>query len=712
MKTTDISHISLLALMLFFPFLCTYAQNWTITSDKLGTSINTLLTDSITYEFVNGTYLRMLWRNGNIYNQAPVKCGNEYKFKSEKLEYEELSYESDGVDAIITKDSVYAVLTKLPDRDDFIFTTGMIGDPKSSERMLIDEQGFIKTVDFGDNQIAHVFYTSDYLILMDSIGNHIVDIPFKSLYLSQPESLQIHSKGFRATYTRNRIFRALSSLNLIKNFVKAPVKTGVLYLLRLINEGTAHRYGGLASDLIDLIFDYSDVFTWLSMADRLDEISYFGNAHLIALDAIEKNPASFILPIQINGLNQNHDFKNALLKTYENLVSYKYTLSVETKQLSSLTPDSDSQSKEIPGKNGIENFTFTFNELFSEYSYEPNLKVELVVAVSVDKETYDQAASLSPNAPEWTPATYYLKRNCTIYGQPNKLQTGAVRSTILDVQEITDTSAVVLCSFSKVPDEAECNVHITKRGEDISIVYHGESDKESQKIKVTGLIPNTEYEASSGIVFDRPYPGEKSINFATKGPSGNVFKVDNITDNSAIARCRFSDISNNYECGVVVTDKNGHRLQFNAIPQNGEQSIPMTGLKSSTDYYCSPFIKSQHYYHEDGNPIKFTTDPSFEETYIRSWYDVPGRYNYQWGLLLSDDGKASLVENAGWDVYHYNNGTWSKGKGAITVSIYHKDLRKTLTFTGSVDDLKNPTKLTGTVIPSFWGSSSFTLYPY
>ena len=712
MKTTDLYHSLLLVLLLFCSSLFSYAQGWIITNDKSEPRVNTLLTDSITYEFVNGEYVKNLWRDGYIYSYDPVTCDNEYKLQSEQLEYEELTYETDGVDAIITRDSVYAVLAKLPDRDDFIFTTGMIGDTKSTERMLIDEQGFIKAIDLGDNQLAHVFYTSDSLILMDSIGNHITDIPLKSLCSSEPESLKIHSTVFRATYTRNRIFRALSNLNVIKTFVKKPVKTGVLFLLRNINEGFAHRYGGLASDLIDLVIDYSDIFSWLSLIDRMEEISYFGNAQLIALDAIEKNPAAFILPILIKGLNQNHDFHNALVSTYENLVSYKYTLSIETKQLNSLSSESDHQSKEISGENDIENFTFTFNNLFSEYSYEPSLRVDLAVAVSIDKDSYYQAANLCPNAPEWKPDdTYFLKRHCTIYGDPNKLLTGTVASTILDVQDETDTSAVILCSFSKVPDGAECNVYITKKGEDTSIVYQAEADKESQKIEVAGLIPHTEYKASSGIVFDRPYEGNKSVVFTTKGPVGNVFKVDDIDDDSAVAYCRFSDISSNYECGIIVTDKKGHTLQFSAVPKNGEQTVPMTGLKSSTDYYCSAFIRSARYYHEDPNSIKFTTDPSFKDTYIRSWFDVPGRYNYQWGLYLYDDGTASLVENAGQMVYHYYQGTWNEGESSITVSVYHRDIRKTLTFTGSVDDIKNPTKLIGTVNPAYWGSSSFILYP-
>lgn len=208
--------------------------------------------------------------------------------------------------------------------------------------------------------------------------------------------------------------------------------------------------------------------------------------------------------------------------------------------------------------------------------------------------------------------------------------------------------------------------------------------------------------------------------FYTPVPNSYAERIleNSITSNSASLICTFNNICESISCGVEIKDEDNKVLNFNASNINGEQTVQLSGLKSSTQYTCRTYTIYNGTKHYSTNPVIFTTDPSFEDTYIRWWYDVPGRYGYEWGLELFKDGTASQVNHGQGQYYYYYSGTWSGGENSITVTIEDRGwLGDTkIVYTGSVDNPKNPTKLTGTKTTYYkyggTSSESFTLYPW
>lgn len=240
-------------------------------------------------------------------------------------------------------------------------------------------------------------------------------------------------------------------------------------------------------------------------------------------------------------------------------------------------------------------------------------------------------------------------------------------------------------------------------------------------VMMDGMLTQTPYTRPLYLWGGKPQPlviyGDVNNIYFNPNITPMTGDYSNITENSATVECTFGKLPKGAVCGVKYSS-DGETYSFKSGSSHIEnaQQISLSGLKPMTSYTYYAYVEyaGEPY---NGKSRHFTTNSSFGDIYIRSWYDVPGGHGYNWGLNLYDDGTASQVNHGQGQYYYYYRGTWSGNENSITVTISDPGwLGSTiLIYTGTVDDPKNPTKLTGTKTIQYKdGDSStypFTLYP-
>lgn len=668
--------------------------------------------------FTNGFTIIIEDDCGNKYtkstaNKIEIKrntISNMVASKVEQLiEYEELTYEEDGIDAIVTNDGLFALLKQLPDSENYIFLCGDINDDKRS-CMLIDKNGFLNNVDFGNGITNSILYTSNSLLLLESSGSIQYEIPYTALF----DDDQINAKGTRAAdYTQSRIYNALNLYNNIESCIDGPKKYFAKYLIRRYLEGRHGRKGSIAADIIDIVSNPKDLLAWDKLFNRIDEFLFFGNASVLALDAIMKDPVSFCLPCEVKGLNPNPDFTKAIDDGVyaTKLLEHSYTLKMFA-QCDEQTSSESYNKEEVIDDNGIVNFDFTFLELSALYSYEPRLTVNLKYEAWISEEVYYRAAAMVPNAPSWTPNSQIFQKSCTFYGIGNYLVTGSVTSYVEKVDNVKATSADITYNFSNVPSGAECEILVTPKGWDMSLIYPGKPGSNNEKIAISGLTPSTDYTATSRITYKGiAYTGTKSVSFCTPGPSGQILSIpnDDITTSSAILKCIFSNVEDGVTCGIIVKGEDGSNKSISASNIESEQTVTVSGLKPATTYTCTPYVRlthSQGSYYKEGTSISFTTKlPDVTGTWNcrEKHYKTNGEEYYQtYSVTLHEDGTVTTT------LYDSYSATWGRSKTALSVHIcltgWNNDSGHDLSIL--FDDPTNPTSGKGRA--KTWAVSAMT----
>lgn len=630
---------------------------------------------------------------------------NEDQDKPESiLEYEYSFIEEDGVNAIMSSDSLYAALIPIERNKDYLFVTGGIGD-NSNDYLLVDSLGLVKAATIED-EFYTISYTSEGLQLFDKDGKDLGIILYSKLDLLEKGKVTRAS-----TITRNPIYESLNFINTIRDLIKAPIKTGSLKLLKLLLEGQGNRYGGMLSDFIDMFFNTTDPLGWIQLYERMLEIDYFGNAKLTTLDATWLKFNTFALNCEVEGLTQNTSlFKNAALRN-EEIVEYSYTLGMIAKSVNNDNEDKKEGLMQI-NKDCVEHFDFCFENLQTLYNYESSLTLDVTIrkTIDLDEELIDQYRIHTPNVSYGT-ASYTYKSALTIYGGEKSLVTDNVSSSIEKVVDLTPTSANIICAFSDIPSGAECQVCVSMDGSDISFAYPATPNETNQTINATGLVPLTDYVANSRIIYNGiPYAGTNSVSFRTTGPSGNVISVNEIKERSSVIKCQFSGITNGLECGVIVESEDGGSRTITASNTENEQELLISGLTPSTTYTCYAYVNLQHsqgnYYSREEDGITFTTKAmgiagtwNVVETYETrpfpgaAWETKTREYS----LSLNEDGS---IQISGMDT-EYISGSWyydsTSGSFNATAHIIATQTQNTWDrFGGNVDDIKAPQKITGT----------------
>lgn len=691
----NLTYISIIFLLIGIK---THAQSWSLNVPDRN-PIDVLLVDSITYENVEGRFTESIWRDGKVFSNRVPLYGEELTINEEKLCYQYATMEEDGVDAVITGNGLFAILKPL-DNGCYLYIDGIVGE-NNTEQMLFDENGLFKAMYIDGIGSLGAFYTEESLVLYDETGNIFSIIPFTDLMPETDDSKQ--RVVSRATVmTRNPIYRTLKLRQTIKDFIKKPIKSTTKALLQYILSQEAGRYGDMINDFVDLAIDNMDVLSWLQSLERMQEIFFFGNTSLKTLPAKEKSLTSYDLSCKVIAPSESIPLFN-----HPNIHVNNCTHTLKMTLWPSSSNDSKQQKEKQISNDGTENFPFDVMDLETLYYYEPSLTININAEIITELPIFNFLI-ISPSIPLILP----FDANCTIYGEELNFTTGGVNSNVIKVENVDNTSADVICSFSECPEGAICQVLVTSLGSDLTMIFNGEPNKDQQTVKVSGLVPMTDYSVESRIMYkDTPYWSNANVSFKTAGPSGGVISIDsdNVTTNSAVVTCKFTGIGTGVECGIIVESEDGQTQTIAANNTEEEQDITISGLEAGTRYTCYGFVKLTHsngtYYHQEPNGLSFTTKiPGISGTWnvveTYSTRPFPGAEwqtkTREYSLSLNEDGS---IQISGSDT-EYIGGSWSytsSGSFNATGHIIATQTQNTWDrFKGTVDDIKNPQKITGT----------------
>lgn len=201
--------------------------------------------------------------------------------------------------------------------------------------------------------------------------------------------------------------------------------------------------------------------------------------------------------------------------------------------------------------------------------------------------------------------------------------------------------------------------------------------------------------------------GERET-FNTPGVSCSINEITNITDNTATITCCFSKLPDNADNYInVINKETGEVKKISATKTTEDQDVDISGLDPITEYevYGVISINGQTYQSESKTFTTDTPDISGTWTCSETHYKYDNTpYSVTYSLTLNKDGS---VKHSNYD--NLPSGSWSfTASGKVNVSIL---TAATQTFdsgkdwTGTVDDIKNPTVITGST--SSWNVNQF-----
>lgn len=689
----------IVTILLSFGYVNVFSQTDWVLDNLSDTQINTSIIDSITYTKINNDFIQNLWYDGKIIESNKAKEGVSFSPTEILPNYKYCTYEDCGMEGILTENGRYAFVTATPDSTGYIYTFGKIGDDQNN-CILYDSLGYIKSI-VNDGEQYQVLYSNESLWIVDKSGNLKTEIPYADLV---EENTNSHAHSLRRTmYLDNVPFYSwINNANSIFGYLGNWKQSLSLDLLHGLLRGEGNRYGDVAGYLIKAGLT-GNLLDYLNAFNGEVDMFFFANASVTALDAIEEDICSYKIPCKVEGL-YNNTCAVKFYSKYNEIMDIDLKLELSANKSSYPHNEPQFQDQKITG-DGIYPFSFNFKELEELYDYEPSLTMDITLYGKDVLKTINNI---------FNPIYFFhllshpysqYHRTCKIKGKGNSLVTGSVSSTVNKVDNVKTTTADVICSFSEVPSGANCVVFISRDGSDIGLTFNGAPGKTSQTIKATGLSVNTKYVASTYITYHgRVYDGVKSVTFTTSGPSGNVLSIDQstITTTSAVAKCSFSGMDSGAECGIIAKS-DGQTLTFKASPKDGEQDVPLTGLKPGKQYSCCAYVKMSNYYKEQDNAVSFTTKVpgitgtwSCKEEY--DWRPFPGA---EWQTAIRNY-TITLHENGDLSVDGLNDyiaGSWmytSSGFFNATAHIIATQTQNTWDrFEGYVDSVENPTTITG-----------------
>ena len=682
-------------------------EEWILDGNK--SMVFSSLVDSITYTNENGSYFENQWFNGEVTNKELIEEYDFYRPHTYKLDYSYCTLQEDGVDAIATDNGLYATLQFSPDSTHI---TLIVGDLKDNDNfcLVFDSIGRATTIITSDNDIYRIVYASNELLVFDEEGDIIGEIPYTKF---EEDNGLVKRNNIRKVYgfTQNPIYKAASIFSTIIEFItaKKPRKEIVKQILASLIKGAGNREIDLWTDLLTAGIN---PFSWIEFFETMDEFSWFENATITTLDAIEKKCNNFTLPCKIDNFKPLEKVLGLKLAKFMNL-KYDYKLKMTADNCSERFMDHQMKSRTDVEKSGKYSFDFTFKYLNTVYEYEPSLVLTGTYDFEMEIPLLTAEGYIGNNYDTYTKIKHG-EINCKIKGDKNYLTTGKVNSFVQYVENVKVSSADIICSFSYVPAGAKCYVTIAEYGSDITVNYEAISNKANQTIHVTGLAANTDYIANTVIIYNgEMFGGENMVGFTTEKPEGKVISVDDetITMTSAIAKCEFKGIEAGTEVGVIVNPSSIGK--FIATSKDGEQYVEMTNLEPCTTYECFAYIKTANHYEEQTNRISFTTKgANLSGEWIGAIYDTDMSILETIKLTLKEN-KDVIIESLGgtsfvpatevgtWRVYERDKASIHFGWGAGTWNpVYYGE-----TFSGTLDDAYNPKKISGTVYRGWAGLS-------
>ena len=458
--------------LLLISHLCLKSQSLytlRVISNSTEKNILTSEIDSITFYNDGKDFLQNIWCN-NVFVQNNIKSLDSILVISAPYEYRIFEKKNDGIDAIITSTGDFCTLQEIDNRNESIVAIWGNNIFKDYNYALIDSSGFINTIIIKDN-------TYDIIYGIDSIGiiknnNWYCNVSYEDL---DNDNIQQANQRKASWVTRNPVYKTLNTINNIIGWFKEPSKKLFLEYIKRYGMGN-QTINNILAEIAD--FDYLTLFEWW---DRWLDYDYFGNASIITLDPVKRSSCNYDLSCKVNIPLEETPFFRAN-KALGVSCSYSLTMVLKDK---SIMGKEQSETRHLLDK---ETYTFNFANLDiqTSYSYEPRLDVEYQIS--------DKAYFLSIGVPENKIKPRVFRRS--IYGEEKDLYTGTIGCSVNDANNFTENSADIECTYSNVPDAAQCGVKVTKASEvntSDGHFYENGSKDGTRTVIVGGLEPCTEY---------------------------------------------------------------------------------------------------------------------------------------------------------------------------------------------------------------------------
>lgn len=249
-------------------------------------------------------------------------------------------------------------------------------------------------------------------------------------------------------------------------------------------------------------------------------------------------------------------------------------------------------------------------------------------------------------------------------------------------------------SFSNL----SCNT--TYRYQPILLAYYYTTVGGASNISMNDIFSDMYYIAPVQDVFHKLVQIDGvEMSFTTLGPTAMTGEASNITDKSAQIECTYSNVPENATCGVEYSCGD-NTIRLSTSSSDGSKTISLDGLQPVTTYDYRAYIETNGkvYY---GETKTFTTSVpditgswSCKEIHYK-FNNINLPYEVTYTLTLNEDGTVSHSE--------YSNlptSSWSFGvDGSIHISVMtiaEISFNSGKEWKGTVNDIKNPTKFTGT----------------
>lgn len=198
----------------------------------------------------------------------------------------------------------------------------------------------------------------------------------------------------------------------------------------------------------------------------------------------------------------------------------------------------------------------------------------------------------------------------------------------------------------------------------------------------------------------------ESEQFDVGHPGSTIGEAYDVKDKSAKVDCQFSDLPDGATCYVNVYGDSGIRRESCSATED-KQFISLSGLKPCNLYICQPVVEYNGNKYESDKSINFTTNPpdisgtwSCKETH----YDKAGNPKYTtYSVTLNENGSVQLS--------NYDNlvsGGWGIScDGSVNINVITLATQSfvgQLIWKGKIDNLENPTKITGVTHGENWNT--------
>ena len=196
------------------------------------------------------------------------------------------------------------------------------------------------------------------------------------------------------------------------------------------------------------------------------------------------------------------------------------------------------------------------------------------------------------------------------------------------------------------------------------------------------------------------YQSDNQDDFMTLYPSAHTGEVSNIEAHSAEISCTYYNVPDGATCGVEYTWDGGTGRQTAQSSKDGEKFIRMSSLKPNTEYSCRAYVEFEGTPIYAENTTTFTTklpDISGEWNCTETHYDRTGNPTYKtYTITLEKEGGVKLSDNNNIISSFYS----LSETGEVSISITDIATQTTnsgMDWSGQVDDINDPQKITGSV---------------